>query len=240
MPTITLDQMNKIKLMNRVDKKFLTNKEGLLEVLSFAQQDYFAQEVEGKRIARYRTTYWDDDEHGFYIMHQNGHQPRLKVRVRTYEDSNDLTYLEIKRKDNKGKTHKKRTPVKSQTEVAESGGDDFLFQNAGIKLTNLHACLQNHFKRITLVNKGMTERLTIDFDIEYTNFETKNVANSGNLVVIELKRDGMVYSPINDVLTNLHIHTGGYSKYIIGSFMTNPNLKGNLIKPKFVQIKKFI
>ena len=164
----------------------------------------------------------------------------MKIRVRTYEDSNDLTFLEIKSKDNKGKTHKTRTRVKSQSEVTESGGNEFLLQNTGIKLTNLHPCLQNHFKRITLVNNDMTERLTIDFDIQYTNFETKETADTGNLVVIELKCNGMFFSPINDILTKLHIHSGGYSKYIFGSFMTNSSLKSNLIKPKFVEIKKFI
>lgn len=240
MSAITLDQMNQIRLMDRVDTKFLTNKEELFEVLSYVQNTYFVQEVEHKRIASYRTTYWDDDEHHFYLMHQNGHQPRMKIRVRTYEDSNDLTYLEIKSKDNKGKTHKKRTQVKSQNELLESGGNDFLAQNTGIKLTNLHPCLQNHFKRITLVNNGMTERLTIDFDIEYNNFETNEMADTGNLAVIELKCSGMFFSPISDILTKLHIHRGGYSKYIFGSFMTNSNLKSNLIKPKFVEIKKFI
>lgn len=240
MPPITLDEMGKIRLMNRTDTKFLTNKEGLLRVLSQAQGEYFAQEIESKRIARYRTTYWDDDVHRFYVMHQNGHQPRMKVRVRTYEDSNGLTYLEIKRKDNKGKTHKKRTKVKGQkeAEIIESGGDQFLEERTGIPLDTLHPCLQNYFKRITLVNRAMTERLTIDFDIQYTNFETSRRADSDRLVIIELKRDGLVYSPIKQILTDLHIHPKGYSKYIVGSFMTNPSLKRNLIKRKWVYINK--
>ena len=238
MPTITLDEMGKIRLMNRTDTKFLTNKEGLIKMLTLAKDEYFAQEINGKRIAHYRTTYWDFDDHRFYITHQNGHKPRMKVRVRTYEDSNGLTYLEIKRKDNKGKTRKVRTKVQSQTELVESGGDTFLYQNTGIQLDTLHPCLQNYFKRITLVNKGMTERLTIDFDIQYTNYETDAHADSDNLVIVELKRDGLVYSPIKEILQGLRIHPSGYSKYIIGSAMTNPNLKRNKIKPRLVRIKK--
>ena len=240
MPAIRLDQMGKIKLMNRTDTKFLTNKAGLLKVLELAQDDYFAQEINDKRIAHYRTTYWDNDEHDFYVMHHNGHKPRMKVRVRTYEDSDKLTYLEIKRKDNHGKTKKKRTEVKSQTEIVESGGDLFLLEHTGIQLNDLHPCLQNYFKRITLVNKGRTERLTIDYDIQYTNFETNETADSGNLVIIELKRDGLVFSPIKDILTRLHIHPHGYSKYIFGSFLTNKDLKRNLIKPKYAEIKKLL
>lgn len=240
MPAITLDQMGKIKLMNRTDTKYLTNKEGLLHILSLAKKEYFVQNIDDKEITHYRTTYWDSNDHVFYVMHQNGHTPRMKVRVRTYEDSNGLTFFEIKRKDNKGKTRKKRMAVKSQTEVRESGGDNFLKENTGIDLNALHPCLQNYFKRITLVNNGKTERLTIDFDIQYTNFETKRTANSGNLVIIEVKRDGMAYSPICDILADLHIHRCGYSKYMIGSYMTNSNLKSNLIKPKFALIRKLL
>ena len=240
MPTILLEQMGKIKLMNRTDTKFLTNKEGLRKVLELAKEEYYVQEIDGKRIAHYRTTYWDSDAHDFYIMHHNGHKPRMKVRVRTYEDSNGLTYLEIKRKDNHGKTKKKRIQVKSQTEIKESGGDTYLYEQTGIPLAALHPCLQNYFKRITLVNKGKTERLTIDYDIQYTNFETNKTADSGNLVIIELKRDGLVYSPIKDILSALRIRPHGYSKYIIGSFMTNQSLKSNMIKPKYAEIKKII
>ena len=238
MPPISLDEMGKIRLMNRTDTKFLTYKADLLKLLSLVKNDYFVQEVSDRRISHYRTTYWDDDAHRFYVMHQNGHRTRLKVRVRTYEDSDGLTFLEIKRKDNKGKTHKKRTKVKNQTEIAESGGDKFLISHTGIELQTLHPCLQNRFKRITLVNKGMTERLTIDFDIEYNNFETLNRACSNRLVIIELKRDGMACSPVRNALTQMHIHPKGYSKYVIGSFMTNPNLKRNLIKRKWVYINK--
>jgi len=238
MPTITLDEMGKIRLMNRTDTKFLTNKETLIRILTLAKGEYYAQEINGKRIAHYRTTYWDFDDHRFYTMHEHGHKPRMKVRVRTYEDSNGLTYLEIKRKDNKGKTRKVRTKVKSQTELVESGGDTFLYQSTGIRLETIHPCLQNYFKRITLVNKGMTERLTIDFDIQYTNFETDRKADSENLVIVELKRDGLVYSPIKEILRILRIRPKGYSKYIMGSIFTNPSLKFNRLKPRLVQLRK--
>jgi hypothetical protein len=238
MPPISLEEMKGIRLMDRTDTKFLANKAMLLKLLPMMKDDYYVQQVAGKLISRYRTTYWDDDAHIFYVMHHNGHMPRMKVRVRTYEDTDGITFLEIKRKDNKGKTHKVRTRVKNQTEVAESGGDKFLADHTGIELSNLHPCLQNYFKRITLVNKNKTERLTIDFDIEYKNFDTQSKADSNNLVIIELKRDGKVFSPVKQMLTTLHIHPKGYSKYIIGSFMTNPGLKHNLIKRKWSYIRK--
>ncbi|MGN1236801.1 MAG: polyphosphate polymerase domain-containing protein [Bacteroidaceae bacterium] len=238
MPPITLDEMSGIRLMKRTDTKFLANKALLLQVLSLAKDDYYVQEIQHKRIARYRTTYWDTDDYKFFRMHQAGRRPRTKVRVRTYEDSDGLTFLEVKKKDNHGKTKKKRTEVMSQSEVFESGGDEFVTKQVRQSLNDFHPCLQNYFKRITLVNKGKTERLTIDFDIDYINFDTHNNSNSDQLVIIELKRDGRVFSPIKDILLKLRIKPHGYSKYVIGSYMTNPHLKANLLKQKMREIIK--
>jgi len=38
---ITLEQMSGVKLMNRTDTKFVTNREKLQELLQLAQQDYY-------------------------------------------------------------------------------------------------------------------------------------------------------------------------------------------------------
>ncbi len=238
MPPITLDEMAGIRLMNRPDTKFLANKTLLLQVLTLAKDDYYVQVIESKPIARYRTTYWDSDDYMFFNMHQMGRRPRTKVRVRTYEDSHGLTFLEVKKKDNHGKTNKKRIEVPSQTEVFDNGGNEFVIEKVGQSLHDFHPCLQNYFKRITLVNKGKTERLTIDFDINYTNFDTQRDTDSDQLVIIELKRDGRVFSPIRDILLRLRIKPHGYSKYVIGSYMTNPDLRHNLLKVKMLDIRK--
>lgn len=238
MPAISLDEMSGIRLMKRTDTKFLANKAQLLQVLALAKDDYYVQEIHHKIIARYRTTYWDSNDYFFFRMHEQGRRPRTKVRVRTYEDSDGLTFLEVKKKDNHGKTRKKRIEVVSQKEVFESGGDEFVTKQTQHSLNLFHPCLQNYFKRITLVNKGKTERLTIDYDVEYTNFDTGQRATSDQLVIIELKRDGRVFSPIKEILLKLRIKPHGYSKYVIGSCLTNSGLKANLLKPKMRELAK--
>lgn len=236
MPPITLDEMSGIRLMNRTDTKFLANKKQLLQMLALAKNEYFVQRIKDKSIAQYRTVYWDSEDYRFYHMHQAGRKPRTKVRVRTYEDSDGLTFLEVKKKNNHGKTRKKRIEVISQEGVFESGGDEFVIKHTGGSMHELHPSLQNHFHRITLVNHAKTERLTVDFNIDYTNLDTGNVANSDQLVIIELKRDGLVYSPIKEILRLLRIKPHGYSKYVIGSHMTNPVLKANMLKAKMREI----
>lgn len=234
---ITLDQMSAIKLMNRTDTKFVTNKQTLARLLEMARGEYYAQFNNGSFVATYMTTYWDTDDHVYYMEHHNGRANRRKVRVRTYMDS-DTTFLEVKRKNNHGRTSKKRIEVPSQKDLRDS--DDFLMQYAGRTLDTIRPTVRNRFHRITLVNKGKTERLTIDFDISFRNFETNRERGTGNLVIIELKRDGNVFSPVLDLLRQLRVKPSGFSKYCIGSVMTNPSLKNNLFRPKLIRIRRLV
>ena len=234
---ITLDQMKEIRLMNRTDTKFVTNKENLARLLELAQGKYYAQFHCDAKIANYMTTYWDTDGYRFYLQHHNGRMPRQKVRVRTYMDSDD-TFLEVKTKNNHGRTKKKRVAVPSQEITGENGNEEFLQEKVHLGLAEIHPTVRNQFRRITLVNYGKTERLTIDYDVRFHNYETGKDAHVGLLVIIELKRDGNVYSPILDILRTLRIKPSGFSKYCIGSIMTNHDLKQNLFKQKLVRLKK--
>lgn len=234
---ITLEEMSCIRLMNRTDKKFVTNKAKLFELLKLAQGKYYAQYNAGSRIATYRTTYWDTDDFHYYMEHHNGRSPRQKVRVRTYMDSG-ITFLEVKTKNNHGRTKKKRVEVPGQGQIKEM--NDFLLERVNRPVSDIHQTVQNNFHRITLVNYGKTERLTIDFDIRFHNYDTQQDATTGNLVIIELKRDGNVFSPILDMLRQLRIKPSGFSKYCIGSVITNPSIKHNLFLPKLVKIHKLV
>ena len=238
---ITLEQMSEIKLMNRTDTKFVTSKRKLVELLRLAQGHYYAQYTDGSKIASYMTTYWDTDDHHFYMEHHNGRSPRQKVRVRTYMSSN-VTFLEVKTKNNHGRTKKKRIEVGGQEreKLIASQSEDFLLERVHRSMDELKPTVRNQFHRITLVNYAKTERLTIDFDVQFHNFETDNDAETGELVIIELKRDGNVFSPVLDILRQLRIKASGFSKYCIGSVMTNQGLKHNLFKPKLVKIRRLV
>ncbi len=241
LPPISLDEMSGIKLMNRTDTKFVTNKRKLARLLEMAQGQYYAQQIEGSRIANYRTVYWDTPEYRFFLEHHNGRAPRQKIRVRTYLDS-DLTFLEVKTKNNHGRTKKKRitVPDHDRNDIVEAGGSDFTLKLTGETFDGINPTVQNRFQRITLVNKGKTERLTIDFNVSFHNFETDTDAETGELVIIELKRDGNVYSPVLDILRRLRIKPSGFSKYCIGSVMTNEHLKHNCFKPKLARVRHLV
>jgi hypothetical protein len=91
-----------------------------------------------------------------------------------------------------------------------------------------------------LVNKGKTERLTIDTALQFHNLLTNTDKDMGPLVVIELKRDGLVYSPVLEMLRQLHIHPHGFSKYCMGAAMTNSTLPLNRFKVKLGDVERIL
>ena len=54
---ISLDEMSGIRLMNRIDTKFVTTMPVLTRLLAMAQGEYLAQEIDGERNMLYHTTY---------------------------------------------------------------------------------------------------------------------------------------------------------------------------------------
>ncbi len=239
LPAITLEEMSGIRLMNRTDCKYLTNVPTLLRLLEMTKGSYFAQSIGGRRISEYTTTYWDTpDGHEMFRCHHCGHSPRMKVRVRTYMDSKD-TFLEVKRKNNHGKTKKKRVAVSSlEAVINDHEGEAFLQERTGYTFKDIHATITNHFRRITIVNMAKTERLTIDFDLHFHNRETGDRKSMEDIVIIELKRDGRVSSPILPMLRTLRIKPAGFSKYCIGTAITNPALPQNRFKKRLIKIRK--
>ncbi len=239
LPPITLDEMSSIRLMNRTDTKFVTNVPTLHKLLELVRGSYYSQETNGHRVSPYSTTYWDDgDRHEMFRRHLCGHSPRMKVRVRTYLDSGD-TFLEIKKKNNHGKTNKKRIAVPSFDEVAKNNmGEEFLTKLTGYTFTDIHPTLANSFDRITLVNFDKTERLTSDFNLNLFNQETLHSAEMADIVIIELKRDGRVPSPILPLLRQLRIKPSGFSKYCIGTAITHRELPQNRFKKRLRRIDK--
>lgn len=239
MQPITLDEMSSIRLMNRIDTKFVCNKRQLTELLGRVLQKYYVQQIGADRISPYRTTYFDTPLYTQYMQHHNRRAGRTKVRVRTYLSSGDLTFLEVKKKNNHGRTKKKRIQVPSlEQATATPGAAELVEENTGLPLSDMHAIVQNFFDRITLVNYGKTERLTIDMNVRFHNYETRSDRDTGQLVIIELKRDGNIYSPITNILRDLHIPPTGFSKCCIGMALTDPELKQNNFKQKLRMLRK--
>ena len=109
---ISLEEMSGIKLMNRTETKYVTSYQMLKEILLVARHDYRIQEVNGECNIAYHTIYLDTPDRDMYVTHQNGRIVREKIRIRTYINS-DLTFLEVKNRNNKGRTDKRRIRIGS-------------------------------------------------------------------------------------------------------------------------------
>lgn len=247
---ITLEEMSGIRLMNRTDTKFVTNIATLRKLLKLAVWQYRAQEIEGKRQARYYTMYFDTPDMQMYTCHHSGHANRQKLRIRSYVDSG-LNFLEVKTKNNHKRTRKKRTtmfdfdPLAPARNIAFDSHDDnfkeydcFLRENLWYKPEIMGEAIENRFNRITLVNNNKTERLTIDTDLCFHNIHTGNDCSLPELAIIELKRDGLVPSPILSLLNELRIKPLGFSKYCIGTALTNPDIRQNRFKQRLHALGK--
>ena len=235
---ISLEQMSEVKLMNRIDRKFVTTTDRLYKLLQMARQDYYIQEINGERNPEYDTTYFDTVAFDMYNQHQWNHANRQKIRFRTYCISG-LQFMEVKTKNNHGRTKKKRMKV-SDMNVCESEKRTFLSKHLNYQADTLQPVLNNHFHRITLVNKAKTERLTIDSALCFHNLVSGKDKDMGNLVIIELKRDGLCFSPVLEMLHQLHIHPHGFSKYCMGSALTNTQLPIHRFKSNLIEINKIM
>ena len=191
---ISLDEMSSIRLMNRIDTKYLASEDQLKQLLLMAQGEYMVQSINGVRQSEYSTQYLDDRFNTMYLNHHNGRLTRQKVRIRTYVDTGDY-FFEIKLKNNHGRTKKKRIHLTGADTYVQDGAAQFLEEHAmlSIPLSDLNPKVANHFKRITLVNNAKTERLTIDRELSFHNNETGLDKSMDRLVVIEVKRDGNTY-----------------------------------------------
>lgn len=240
---ITLEEMESVKLMNRIDSKYLTDEATLRKVLAdAAHAGYRVLEAGGARISPYDSVYYDTPGLNMYLDHHNRRLKRQKVRTRSYVNTGD-TFLEIKRKNNKGRTKKKRMRIPS-SELNDFRSDAeaaaYLAGHSAYTAAQLSPVLETLFKRVTLVNADETERLTIDTCLCFRNFRTEMEASLKNAVIIELKQDGRAPSRMKSILLDHRVKPVRVSKYCIAITLTEPSVKSGRFKVKVRAIEKTI
>lgn len=245
MPRIALNEMKAVKLMNRIDTKFVAPRCALVRILMQARDaGYMVQFADGV-LNDYYTVYYDTSDLEMYTKHHNRKLHRQKIRCRTYVGSK-LSFLEIKNKNNKGRTKKIRITVADANPYILKKNDEAVkFVNGNTKYTfdELLPMLTTEFSRITLVNKEKTERTTIDLDVRFYNFSNTRSGSLEDIVIIELKQDGRCVSTMRQILRNMRIKPLKISKYCIGMVLTNldnPEVKTNRFKVKLKKINKLI
>lgn len=239
---ISLEEMSSVKLMNRTDTKYLLNRRILDSLADHWSSSFYVQEVSGSRIAHYRTLYFDTSDAMTYTIHHNQHLHRQKIRQREYMDTGTV-FCEVKNKVNTGRTKKKRMEIPA-TEWGRLYNlpemEQFLKERVWLTQERLYPRLQNQFRRITLVNRAKTERITIDSGICFHNVLTGMDADVSELVIIEVKQDGNHPSDFKRLLLDARVQQKGLSKYCLGMLLTDNNIKYNRFKDKVRHVSKLI
>ena len=233
--SISLKEMDGVKLLNRVDTKFVCSIVKLSDILKDLTEKYRILEINNQRIMSYRTKYYDTADFKMYNEHQNGKLNRYKVREREYIDS-ELNFLEIKFKNNKSRTLKTRIVRSEKQKWFTNDEVDFLDCKSPFSSDELELKLYTTFQRITLTNQ--IERVTIDFGLEFKN-GNGNRGNIPFLAIIEVKQSKFSFnSDVIKVLKKHQVRPCGFSKYCIGTAIIYPNLKSNIFKSKLLLINK--
>ncbi|AFK02054.1 VTC domain-containing protein [Emticicia oligotrophica DSM 17448] len=233
---IALTEMEKVKLMDRVDVKYLIPLNLLPTILADARQHYRLLEINQERICPYQTLYYDTKDLTLYHQHQVGKQNRYKVRSRNYVGSN-LQFFEVKLKNNRGRTIKKRIKINGINESYLSDDSSaFLGRISPLNPENLQGIMWVNYSRLTLVSKHTTERLTIDLQLTFKN-NSKEV-QFAQIAIAEIKQERMGASPILDILKKHHLKSGSISKYCFGIISLFENIKKNNFKKHLRRISK--
>ncbi len=232
---ITLKEMDNVSLLDRLDTKYVFSQDTLLKALEQMKEHYRLLEVDGVRLNKYESLYYDTAGFDMYFRHYYGRANRYKIRSRKYVDST-LSFFEIKFKNNKGRTIKNRVRSNEIEQVISGNSKELLTTKTNYRENELKPVLWNNFTRMTFVSKYAAERLTIDINLHFKH-EKKNV-NYPGLIIAEVKHNkSSSFSPFIKLMKKMHIRQGSISKYCLGVISLYDSIKQNNFKRNIRTIK---
>ena len=238
---VDLVDLDSVALLNRMDTKYVLTHERLLAAFATLSRHYRALDIDGRRLNRYHTLYFDSSGMALYRLHHAGKQPRHKLRSREYVESG-LYFFEIKEKTNKGLTVKHRLPTRRLTARITPDIEEYLSSRSPRAESDVSPVLINDFTRATLVNReeaGVGERITVDIDLKFAG-NGRQVPLPGTAIV-EVKQAGVNWSsPAMKTLRAAGVFPTSVSKYCLGVSLLYEYVKHNSFKPTLVLIKKLM
>lgn len=230
---ISLSEMDKVRLMDRMDSKFVLSFKDMIPLLESLSDHYFILTIGKNRVFSYRTDYFDTPELEMFSDHHNGKLNRYKIRQREYIES-DTRFLEVKFKTNKGRIIKERI---QKNKEGIYNFRDFIHQFTPYNPDILDVTLVNRFNRFTLVDKKMQERVTVDLNLSFSGYN--QIVGLNGLVIIEVKQDkNSRESHIFGLLKEKGIRPESFSKYCLGIALLSRHNKFNNFKRTINLINK--
>jgi VTC domain len=233
----SLKGLDKVKLMNRVDSKYVFPLGLLDEILTEVAPHYAVLEIEGKRLFDYVSLYFDNEAYDLYMHHHNGRYNRVKLRQRKYVDTGDV-FFEIKKKVKGNRTDKHRVRI-SEIDKAISPEAQALMDKHGVDLKDMQGRTWINYKRITLASNLTEERVTLDLAMEFIDENATH--RFPEIVIAEIKQSKLSrQSPILQSLIARRVQPFRLSKYAMAVAMLVPGIKVNAFKYKINRLQKLI
>lgn len=233
--SISLAEMDRVALMDRIDTKYVFHLNELTTFLSEIKNKYAVLEINNNRISKYESLYFDTPNFDLYHFHQRGKFNRFKFRIRKYVESN-LLFFEVKFKNNKGRTKKNRIVNQDFSMTSNNQLSEFLIKYSHYSEKDLEQKIWVNYSRITLVNKEIEERVTLDLDLTFIDGNHSESMNQ--FVVAEVKQNKSTHSAFVEMMHKNHIREGSVSKYCLGIMNLFPEMKANNFKPFQINLNK--
>ncbi len=232
---ISLSELNaKAEMLRRRDNKYVIERPVIQEATEDFIDHFDVLEIGGRRSFTYDTCYFDSPDFECYRDHHRGRRQRIKVRIRNYIESN-LCFVEVKLKDKRGETIKKRLahdPARSQELDARAMDFVQLCYSSLYKRQfphQLERAINMRYKRVTLVAKIGSERMTIDSKLCFMSGSSKQYVGNDKFIVETKSANGNGIA--DKVLRSLHRHPSKHcSKYCTATAILNADVKSNNFK----------
>ncbi len=216
-------------LQQRLTMKFLLPADLMPQIAGELAGTYTLLLARGKRSARYRTLNFDTEDLHFFHAHRRGYRRREKVRIRHYDDR-ELSFFEVKQRIHTLKSVKRRWPHAYDDNTPDAEDLALARQYTGIQ-ARLLPQTWTLYRRLNLVSRESDERVTVDFDLRFS--DGSNVVEALNVVVVEIKQPQMSRSsPAMIALRRRGFRPGKFSKYCAAIVALHPEVRHNRLRPR--------
>lgn len=216
----------------REEKKFLLDYLEFYRTKGFLEQVMIQDSHNIKEGYMVRSLYFDTLDNICFNEKLDGVNKRKKIRLRIYDLSSEIAYLEIKQKE--GKYQEKRSLEVSKDDALElaKGNYDVLLKYPNAFAQECYSLLKSEnykpkaiveYKRLAYIAKENNIRITFDSDIRSTECNV-NLFDSHlllypvfpkNDVILEVKFNGFLLSYIKNFISRVEKSELSVSKYCL-------------------------